>query len=171
MLSKTHIILVLFLFLVMTYFVYMLSYVIKKSGKTAEHFDDTKEPQKEKFEEKQLDMNLFIINTFENVHDRKIKMDELKHFTELFSTGSVGNKNDMKNVIENFKKEKFTVNDKAAEEISELEEISNKLQSVIKKLKEGNVPEKKTAKPETKVVEKFTDILPFSNEKKYMPIL
>jgi hypothetical protein len=150
----------------------------KKKEKLVEEDDKENEDEgvkmtakKETYADKQLNKNLFIINTFEDVHDRKIKTDELKHFTELFADNDISKKV-MKDKIENYENEKFSSN---ADNLTELLEVSKKLTSIIEKMKsdsDNKTDNKPESEPE-KAVEKyknFQGIMPFSNEKKYMLI-
>lgn len=175
---KIHVILTLFVLLVMVYFVFILQRLIKDYNKK-EKFDEKQEDKKddkksedkkeekisakkETYADKQLDKNLFIINTFEEVHDRKIKTDELKKFAEMFSSNDISKK-EMKDTIENYDNEKFSAKNN---NMDELLEVSKKLTAVIEKMKKDE--DNKSNDP---VVEKFSgfdDIMPFSNEKKYV---
>jgi hypothetical protein len=134
----------------------------KEEKKSLDEDSDTKmTAKKETYADKQLDKNLFIINTFEDLHERKITTDELKHFSELFSDNDVSKKI-IKDKIENYKNEKFSSNQ---DNFSELLEVSKKLTAIIQKMKTDadNNPDKTVEK-----YENFKGIMPFSNEKKYV---
>lgn len=202
--SKTYVILMIFLFLVLAYFVFMMYKLLihKKTPKLdKEHFEDTKKSgmREEKDDkdgshtetplEKQLDMNLFVINTFEDVHDRKITTDELKKFTEAFTAGKVTSKNEMKDLIETFDQDTPPSANNVAEIIDELNKISVALTKVIGSLGQQqqlapkptpSIGVTKSATPtstatakNSKKVEAFTQrdaVLPFSTETKYMRV-
>jgi Na+-transporting methylmalonyl-CoA/oxaloacetate decarboxylase gamma subunit len=174
MLSKTSTIIAIFVLLLLTYFVYLLHKVVNKKEKfeDKEQVDDKDEKddndekdkkqtsKKETYADKELDMNLFIINTFEDVHKRKIQTDELKKFSSLFMDGDLSKK-EMKNKIENYKNENFN-DDSDGSSWNELLETSKKMTSLIEKLsKQGG----------SKKVESFRNSpLPFFDEKKYMTL-
>jgi flagellar biosynthesis/type III secretory pathway M-ring protein FliF/YscJ len=189
--SKTNIILTIFVFLVMIYFAFMLFKLIKEHGKS-EHFKEDEKEQNDKskdgkdkkedsddktetFADKMLDKNLFIINTFEEVQERKITKDELKKLSEMFSDDKM-TKTEMKEKIQSFnKKEPFS-----QDNLSELLEVTKKLTEIVEKMKnDSDETPSSTDAPRVNAintkpsVEQFAQdglILPFSNEKKYMPI-
>lgn len=174
--SKTHVILTLFVFIVMVYFVFMLFKLIrenqrKEAFEAKAEDDKNSEEAKETFADQMLDKNLFIINTFEDVHDRKITKDELKMFADDFKNAKL-TKKEMREKIENFneKKEAFVQQDNLAE----LLDISKKLTTIVEKMQKNKTPQKKSVPPLVKgTIETFTDddyIIPFSRDKKYMPI-
>lgn len=180
MFSKTGVVLAIFVLLVLCYFVFMLQNLIKETRKKEmfeedkKQTDQTKKDQaakdtNEKFSEKALEMNMFVIEKFEELYDRKIKTDELKGFVEMFTSGQVTTKKDMTAKIEAFteKKEKFA----EADYLTDLQDIQSKLADVIKKMQapadQSGAPDMSASKP----VEQFTqNIAPFSTPSKYMSI-
>lgn len=159
----------MFMILVLTYFIFTLTKLVK-DHKRAEFFEESDkevEAKKEEFSaDKQLERNLFIINTFEDFHERKITPDELKTFTEMFAQNDVS-KQVMKDKIENFKVEHVSDND----HIEELLEISGKLSKVIENLKNKSKSEP-PRKDTKKSIEKFSQgYEPFNTTNKYMPIM
>lgn len=157
----------------MAYFVFMLSKLVKESQKK-EYFEEKQseklEEKKETFADQMLDKNLFIINTFEDVHERKITKDELKKFSEDFKEDTIS-KQEMREKIENFdeKKEKVLEED----DLKELLDVSKKLTTIIEKMQKDKSPPAKSLPPIAKgTIESFNNdfVIPFSRDKKYMPI-
>lgn len=173
MVAKSNVILGVFVVLVMFYFMYMLQTIFRKqraheafeeNAKEAEHADE-KPAKKDETNDQQLDKNLFIINTFEEVHDKKISTLELKELSKLLE--GEASKQVMKEKIEAYKKEKFEEEDD--DELNELLEMSSRINNLVEKLKSKKsqgIPTVKKA-----VVESFTGIMPFNNEKKYMSVM
>ena len=150
MFNKTGIVVLIFVILLSTYFVYMLTNIVKTTRKK-EMFaeNETKEPKP--YSDSQLDMNLYIINTFEDVHDRKIKTDELKKFTNMFMKGTK-DKNEMRSLIEQFTDEKEPSKEQG--HLADLLEIQSKLSDIIAKIQGANNASSTQATPAPEVANK-----------------
>lgn len=170
MVSKASIVIGIFITLFLLYVLLLLWQMYKAQKKREAFSDENQEEEKQKkeaFADKQLEKNLFIINTFEDFYDRKITPEELKTFSEMFQDESV-TEQVMKKKIESFEeaKKKEVVSKETF--VNELTEISQKLNSLISAMKS---PSPKYTQKEDKKVESFVQgHEPFSKLNKYMPI-
>jgi hypothetical protein len=167
--EKIQVILFIFIAVFLILFLFLLNKILKNNKKERFEEEETKKTEdkedntdneesgkKETYADKLLDKNLFIINTFEELHSRKITTEELKKFSQMFSDDKI-TKSEMKDKIQNYKNEQFQANES---NMDELLEVSKKLTSIIEKMsKKENVVEK---------FENFKGVMPFSNEKNYV---
>jgi hypothetical protein len=164
MISKTHVVLFVFLVMIMSYFVYALYSLVKThdSNLKRELFEAETSEKKEAFSDKQLDMNLFVINTFEDVHDRKIKTNELKKLTDAFSQGNITTKDEMKKKIEEFKEEAPAKDSGDSSMLSKLKALSAQVNQLIAEASKSDNPTVVTS-----TIEKF-QARPYSKESVFM---
>jgi Ca2+/Na+ antiporter len=177
MISKSSIVIVIFITLFSLYLL-LLVWQIHKAQKKREAFSEEKQEEekhkKEAFADKQLEKNLFIINTFEDFYDRKITPEELKTFSEMFHDESV-TEEVMKKKIESFEETKQGEAVSKETFVNELTEISQKLNLLINAIK--NPTPKYKQKPDDKKDKSSSNVEsfvqghePFSKLNKYMPL-
>lgn len=185
--SKQFVIYGVFISLVVAYGVLMGSRLLSAKWKREKFEAEDAAEEKETFEaEKNLEKNLFIINSFEEAHGRKITTDQLKHFSKMFSMSDM-TKKEMKTRIENFTTTDEEDDDAAetyesyadhkAEIAKEISSIAEKMNALAKKMVEmqpsvavtttKKVPAvaQKSASKDKKSVEAFT---PFAVANKFV---
>lgn len=172
MVAKSHVIVIVFVGVIAAYIAVMFTRYVKAAKKT-EMFEDSPKLAGNVAED-QLEKNLFIINTFEEVQGKKITTDDLKYLTKAWSDKPAMTKDEMKTFITKYKKEAFAEQDGTI--LEELDDALQQLVNIVKRLKEK--PSKPAAvKPAVEAAKKvdpehfFQGVLPFSNERKFVTVM